>query len=71
MTMAGDPSMRRTYGQHPEGSRRDVEAPSEGRGQRAGEAVPDQVDVVLAEWAHERPERDLAAIAITARISRL
>ena len=69
MTMAGDPSMRRRYGPQPEGSRRDEDAPSDAR--RAGEAVPDQVDVVLAEWAHERPERDLAAIAMTARISRL
>ena len=32
---------------------------------------PDQVDVVLAEWASERPERELDPVAFTARISRL
>ena len=32
---------------------------------------PDQVDVVLAEWASERPEQGLAPVAFTARISRL
>jgi deoxyribonuclease V len=33
--------------------------------------TPDQVDVVLAEWASERPEQGLAPVAFTARISRL
>ena len=33
--------------------------------------APDQIDVVLAEWASERPEHELAPVAITARLSRL
>ena len=31
----------------------------------------DQIDVVLGEWANERPQADLAPVAITARVSRL
>ncbi|MET0474312.1 MAG: endonuclease V, partial [Mycobacterium sp.] len=44
---------------------------------RFAEAAPtdrpvlDQVDVVLGEWANERPSADLAPVAITARVSRL
>lgn len=43
---------------------------------RFAEAAPglpalDQIDVVLGEWANERPQADLAPVAITARVSRL
>ena len=43
---------------------------------RFAEAAPgpptlDQVDVVLGEWASERPQADLAPVAVTARVSRL
>ncbi len=71
MTIAGDPSMRRSFGPKPDDPRRNADGAPEVRAPRGEEPVPDQVDVVLAEWAHERPERDLAAIAMTARISRL
>jgi deoxyribonuclease V len=33
--------------------------------------TPDQVDIVLGEWASDRPEDELAPVAVTARISRL
>ena len=36
-----------------------------------GPSAPDQIDVVLGEWARERPQTDLAPVAITARVSRL
>lgn len=43
---------------------------------RFAEAVPkppslDQIDVVLGEWASERPGSELAPVAVTARVSRL
>lgn len=43
---------------------------------RFAEATPrppalDQIDVVLGEWASERPHADLAPVAVTARVSRL
>jgi deoxyribonuclease V len=43
---------------------------------RFAEATPgppalDQVDVVLGQWASERPQADLAPVAVTARLSRL
>lgn len=43
---------------------------------RFAEATPgppalDQIDVVLGEWANERPQADLAPVAVTARVSRL
>lgn len=76
MKMAGDPSVP-GYGPGRAAGARGVDGvrgagdADDPHGRRADEAVPDQVDVILAEWAHERPERDLAAIAMTARISRL
>ncbi len=43
---------------------------------RFAEAAPgppplDQIDVVLGEWANERPQSELAPVAVTARVSRL
>ena len=51
-------------------------APPRGTHNRFAEATPapptlDQVDVVLGEWASERPRSDLAPVAVTARLSRL
>ena len=61
MTWTGDPSMPPTYEpQRPERPRRVRRRRRSLARQRAADAVPDQVDVVLGEWAHERPERDLA-----------
>jgi deoxyribonuclease V len=33
--------------------------------------APDQIDVVLGQWESERPQADLAPVAVTARVSRL
>lgn len=51
-------------------------APSPAPRSRFSEAVDDRppldkIDVVLGEWAKERPEATLAPVAITARVSRL
>jgi deoxyribonuclease V len=47
--------------------------PEHTRFARAGGERPplDQIDVVLGEWANERPEAELAPVAVTARVSRL
>ena len=37
----------------------------------AGPPPLDQIDVVLGEWANERPQSELAPVAVTARVSRL
>lgn len=37
----------------------------------AGPPALDQIDVVLGQWSSERPQADLAPVAVTARVSRL
>ena len=51
-------------------------APARPAHNRFAEATPgppplDQIDVVLGEWANERPQSELAPVAVTARVSRL